>query len=56
MTAAAMPEPERTPVVQVTSERDTHPSFDLTRWREMQGAEFPHLLDVDFSEARHDER
>lgn len=51
MTAPAAAEDDRTPEPRpVEAAR-----FDLIQYRECQGMEWPHLLDVDFSEARHDE-
>ena len=47
MTAAAIPDdtPDPEPVQ----------GFDLARWRELQGLEFPNLLDFDATEARDDD-
>ena len=46
MTAAAIPDD--------TPEPEPAPRFDIEKYREQQGMEWPCLLDIDFSEARHD--
>lgn len=36
------------------AEREGRQGFDLSRWRELQGLEYPNLLDYDASEVRHE--